>query len=119
MVDFRPTSLAQVFYHLIENDAAGNLPLQPLSNGNVTLGMVPGDVGRTHDLGPEGLEHVNFLVGHLLGHDDDATVAARGGGHGQADSGVAAGRLDYRRVLVQKPLVLGLLDHPVTDPVLD
>ena len=55
--------------------------------------------GREDDLGPEGLEQPAPLQAHGLGHGDDQLVAAGGTGEGQADAGVAAGRLDDDGVL--------------------
>ena len=55
---------------------------------------------RQHDLGPERLEQPPPFQAHALGHGHDQLVAARGTGERQADAGVAAGRLDDDRVLV-------------------
>ena len=63
------------------------------------LGLVDGAVHallarRQHDLGAERLEQPAAFQAHGLGHGHDQLVAAGGAGEGQADAGVAAGRLD-------------------------
>ena len=75
--------------------------------------------GRQHDLGAEGLEQPAAFQAHGLGHGDDELVAAGGAGEGQADAGVAAGRLDDGRVLVDLAVALGGVDHGHADAVLD
>ena len=62
---------------------------------------------RQHDLGAERLEQPPALEAHALGHGHDQLVAAGRTGERQADAGVAAGRLDDHRVLVDLALALG------------
>ena len=74
---------------------------------------------RDHDLGAVRAEHRDLLLAHLVGHDEDAAVALAGRRDGEADAGVARGRLDDRPAGLELPLALGLLDHREADPVLD
>ena len=46
-------------------------------------------------------------------------VALHGGHHGQADAGVARGRLDDRAAGLERAAALGVFDHRQRDPVLD
>ena len=75
--------------------------------------------GRQDDLGAEGLEQAAAFEAHALGHGDDELVAAGGAGEGQADAGVAAGRLDDDRVLGDLAVALAGVDHGDADAVLD
>jgi hypothetical protein len=71
-----------------------------------------------HDLGAVGLEGVALVLAHLVGADEHALVAPALGDHGQADAGVAAGRLHDRASGPQLAGLLGRFDHPQRDPVL-
>ena len=53
-----------------------------------------------------------------FGHGQDQPVAFYGGGDGEADAGVAAGRLDDQRAGLQHAALFGILDHRNADPVL-
>ena len=55
---------------------------------------MPSAPGRQDELGAEGLEQPAPLHAHALGHGHVQLVAARRADEGQADAGVAAGRLD-------------------------
>ena len=46
------------------------------------------------DLGAEEAHQLAALDGEGLGHGDDERIALGGADHGEADAGVAAGRLD-------------------------
>ena len=60
------------------------------------------------------------LERHRFGHDQDQLVALHRRDHGQADAGVAAGRLDDRAAGLRAcPTRFGLLDHRQRDAVLD
>ena len=61
--------------------------------------FMPCSAGVRHDLGAEGFEQPAAFEPHAFGHGDDEFVAAGGAGEGQADAGVAAGRLDDDGVL--------------------
>ena len=61
------------------------------SNTNVRLGRVEGGLSRRADnLSAERLEHVNLLLGHLLGQGDHHLVALHRSGQGQANTRVTA-----------------------------
>jgi hypothetical protein len=74
---------------------------------------------RDHDLGAVRAQHRDLLLAHLVRHDEDAAVALSRGRDGEADAGVAGGRLDDRAARLELPVALGLLDHREPDPVLD
>lgn len=106
--------------YLIEHDAVGYLLGESLAGRDVTFGTVEARLRRcAHDFGPQGAQGVHLLVGHLLGHDDDAAVAACRGRHGYADAGVAARGLEDGAAGLEDALLLGVQHHPVPDPVLD
>ena len=56
---------------------------------------------------------------HAVGHDQDQPIALDRGDHGEADAGVAAGRLDDGAAGLQAAVGLGRLDHSEADAVLD
>ena len=73
--------------HLIQDDGVGDLAVEPLRDGDVTLWRVNGGGrGRAHDLSSEGAQDVDFLGAHLLRQDDDATVALHGSCQGQTNA---------------------------------
>ena len=70
---------------------------QPLGDGVVALRILGRHGDRAHhDLGAVGPQQRDLLRRDLVGHHEHAPVAALGGDDGQADAGVAAGRLDDR-----------------------
>ena len=76
-------------------NAPGRLAGQAFGGRVVRIGVLGRDRGRTDDdLGAVGLEEAHLLGGHLVAHHEDAPVAALGRDDGEADAGVAAGRLD-------------------------
>ena len=56
---------------------------------------------------------------HRLGHRQDQPVALHRADEGEADPGVARGRLDDDRARAEDPGCLGVLDHRQRDAVLD
>ena len=72
-----------------------------------------------HQLGAVGLHEVATLDGHRLGHGYDQAHAARGGDGGQADAGVARRRLDEHGVGVYLAGRQRVVDHRLSDAVLD
>jgi hypothetical protein len=69
-----------------------------------TSRVIRGHCRRAEDhLGPVGTKQRHLLRGHLVGHDEDAAVAAPGGHDGEADAGVAGGALDDRRARPSSP----------------
>src|SRR5208283_1724104 len=74
--------------------------------------------GRHDDPGTVRPEHPDLLGAHLVGDDDHDPVAPDGRDQGEADPGVAAGRLHDRPAGLETPILLGRLDHGGPDPVL-
>ena len=104
---------------LVGLEAAGDLLREPVGDAVVALRRVVLDRGRRdHDLGAVGPQHRDLLLAHLVGHDEDAAVAACRRRDREADAGVAGGRLDDRPAGPQLPLALRRLDHRHPDPVL-
>ena len=92
---------------------------EPVAHVVVGVGVLRRDGGRAHhDLGAVGLEHVALVLADLVGAHKDALVALLLRHHGQADAGVARGRLHDRAARLQGPGGLGGLDHPGGDAVL-
>jgi len=88
-------------------------------DGVIGAGVVRADGGRADDdLGAVGAQHRALLLADLVGHREDAPVAAERRDHGQPHAGVAAGRLDDRPAGAQPALPLGRVDHRHRDPVL-
>ncbi len=81
--------------------------------------MVRRHRGRRHDhFSAVCLEQPHLLLGHLVGHGEDATVALERGRHGQPDTGIAAGALDYGAAGLELSRSLGGLDDGEADAVL-
>jgi len=79
----------------------------------------PCDLTREHEPCPERLEEDAPLERHRGGHGKDQFVALGRCREGQADAGIAAGRLDERRnTRLDEATLLGVLDHVATDPIL-
>ena len=72
-----------------------------------------------HQLRTVGLHQLAALDGHGLWHDDNNAVSARGSDGGKADARVAGGRLNDDRALLQKTLLLCVVDHRLGDAVFD
>ncbi len=73
---------------------------------------------RQHQLGAEGDQDLAPLHAHRLGHGQHAVVAARGGGEGERDAGVAAGGLEDRLARLEQAPLLGVPDHRGADAAL-
>ena len=104
---------------LVGLEAARDLLREPVGDRVVALGRVRLDRGGgDHDLRAVRAEHRDLLLAHLVGHDEDAAVAAERRGHREACAGVARGRLDDRPARPQASVLLRRLDHRHPDPVL-
>ncbi len=75
--------------------------------------------GRQHHLGAEEPHQPPPLDRKALGHGHDQRIALGRADHGEADAGVARGRLDHRLAGLQPALALGRLDDAERQPVLD
>ena len=75
--------------------------------------------GRQHQLGAQHRQQRAPLQRHRLRHGQDELVAFGRRHERQRDAGIAAGRLDDHRVLLEHPALLGRLDHGHADAVLD
>ena len=72
-----------------------------------------------HHLCAIGPEECHLLRSDLVGHREDAAVAAAGGDDGQADAGVARRRLDDGPARPEPPLAFRRIDHGERGAVLD
>ena len=104
---------------LVDEEGA-DLAGDPLGEVLVVLGMALADVRAGHaHLGAQRLEVEDLFLAHLVGHDDDQAVALLSGDQGEAEAGVAGGRLDDGAAGLEHAVVLGRLDHRQADAVLD
>ena len=82
--------------------------------------------GSSHPLGPlaqdqlrtVGVHKKAALLAHGVRHDDDDTVAPRGGDRSQADARVAGGGFDNDAAGLQQAFAFCVVDHGLGDPVL-
>ena len=72
-----------------------------------------------HHLGAEEAHQPAPLDAELLGHRHDQRIALLRAHHGEADAGVAAGRLDHRLAGLELAGFLGRLDDAQRQPILD
>ena len=92
----------------------------PVGHRVVRVGVLWSDRSRTyHDLRPEGPEELTLLLGDLVGHGEDALVAALCRHHGQTDARVARRRFDDGATETEQPVGLGGIEHREGRPVLD
>jgi len=75
--------------------------------------------GRQHHFRAEKTHQAAPFDTEIFGHDDDERIALLRAHHGQADAGVAAGRLDDRLSRPQASVPFGGLDDAEREPVLD
>ena len=80
---------------LVDVEGAGHLGGDLLGHVLVIFGMALADVGARHaHLGAERAQMLDLLARHLVGHDQHDAVALGDADLGQAEAGVAGGRLD-------------------------
>jgi len=72
-----------------------------------------------YDLGAQESHHLATLDAKALGHRNDQGVAFLRAHHGEADAGIAAGRLDNCLARLQGAILLRLLDDIERQAVLD
>ena len=75
--------------------------------------------GRHDHLGAVRTQNVHFVLGHLVGADEDATVTLALSDEREADTGVAGRRLDDGATGLELARGLCGLDHLEGDAVLD
>src|SRR5215211_5312085 len=109
--------LVRVLVRLVR---ARNLLGQAVRDRVVALGRIGLDRRRADDdLGAVRPEQGPLLLRDLVGHDEDAPVAADRGCDREPDARVPARRLDDRPSGPKPARPLGLLDHLEPDPILD
>ena len=103
-------------HELAGDEAAGDLGSQLVGLGNGTLHAL----GTLAEAQPCAvcLDELPTLYAHGVRHDDDQIVAPGGSHGGQADAGIAGGRLDEGGTGLQGPGLLGLVNNGPGDPVL-
>ncbi len=105
---------------LVRLPRAGDLPHEPVGDRVVRVRGVGGDRRRRHDdLGAVRAEHVALVLRDLVRADEHTAVALALRDQREPHAGVPAGRLDDRPAGPQRAGLLGRLDHPQGDPVLD
>ena len=105
---------------LVRQDRVRRLTVNPFSDAVVGVRMVRRHGGRRDDHArAEGLQQVDFLAAHLVGHREHGAIPLDRGHHREPEPRVPARRLDDRPTGPQRPLRLGVLDHLLTNPVLD
>ncbi len=75
--------------------------------------------GGKDQLGPIGAQQHTALFAHRIGHDQGQLVAPGGAHKGQANAGIAAGRLDDDGIGFDLAGLLGGFDHRYADAVLN
>ena len=104
---------------LVEDVRVGELLDKACSDANVTFWGVERSLRRcADDFSAEGLEHVDFLLRHLLGKRDDHAVTFERRREREANARVTARGLDERVARLDTTRRLSLLNHPQTNAVL-
>ena len=104
-------------HELPRKEAARDLLCQLLRAGDGALHALR--AFRQNQLRAVGLHELAALDGHAVRHDDDNAVAPCRRDGGKADAGIAGGRLNDDGTLLQKALLLRVVDHGLCDAVLD
>ena len=109
-------------------DVCGVLELLRNEIAAVALGHGPGlgdctahafGAGGEDQFGTIGPQQQPAFAAHRLGHHEGTLVAARRAHHGEADAGIARGRLEDDRIGPDQAGLLGSVDHRGRDAVLD
>ena len=90
---------------------------QLLGLGNSTFHAF-GTIGE-NNLCPIGLQQVAALHRHSLWHGQDSSIASSSCNAGQANTGIATGRLDDNRILGKLAFSLSLFNHTLGNTILD
>ena len=104
-------------YKLPRNKAVRGLLCQLLCAGDGALHALR--ALSQHQLCAIGLHKLAALNGHGIRHDDDDAIAPCRRYGGKADAGIAGGRLDDDGALLQKALLLRVVDHGLCDAILN
>ena len=105
---------------LIDIEGAGGFIGDPLRHVLVILGMALADVrARHHDLDAHRAQVKDLLLAHLVGDDEPQPIALVNRRECETEAGVAGGRLDDRSARREFSFLLGGLDHPQRDSILD
>ena len=105
---------------LIDVKRARNFRRQSRGDILIIFRMPAGHVAsRQANFRAERADVGDFLLRHLVGNDEDDAITLRAGDEGEAEAGVARGRLDDRAAGLQLPIALRRLDHRERDAVLD
>ena len=104
-------------HKLAGNKAVGDLLGQLVSLGDSALHAL--GAFSQNQLGTVSLHQLAALHAHGFGHDNDDLIAAGSCHAGQADAGVAGGRLNDGGILVQLAGSFGIVQHCLCNAVLD
>ena len=104
-------------HELSWNKASGDFSGELLRLGDSALH--PLDALCQHQLRSISLHQLPPFHRHGFRHGDDQPVTLGRGHRSQANAGIAAGRLDDDRALPQKAFFLCVLDHRLSDSILD
>ena len=109
----------KVIVKLIRLERAGDLRRKSVGDAVVGLGRIGRYVAwRYHDVGAVRAQQIDLFLRHLVGHYEDASVSANGGGHGKAGARVSAGRFDDGAARLEQSLRLGGVEHRDRRPIL-
>ncbi len=75
------------------------------------FGLEYGTAGTSYQFGPAEAQHVFLFLALRLRNDNQCAVTARIGDQGQADAGIAGGRLDDESAGAQFAALFRLHDH--------
>ena len=105
---------------LVGVEGAGQFRGDLLGHVLIIFGMALADIGTRHaHFGAERAQMLDLFARHLVGHDEDDAVALGDADLGEAEAGIAGGRLDDGAAALELALFLGRRDHRQRDAVLD
>ena len=103
---------------LICPNRVGQLLRQATRHLLVLIRIAVGHGGHLAQLRPQSLDDLIFLGRLIVGHDDDASIAARIADMRQADTRVARGALDHGTTRFQESAPLGVQNDPLRRAIL-
>ncbi len=105
---------------LVGIEGAGQLGGDLFGHVLIVFGVTLADIGTGHaHFRAERPQMLDFFARHLVGHDQDDAVALGDADLGEAETGVAGGRLDDGAAALQLALFFGGGNHRQSDAVLD